>query len=246
MVRIGTAGWSIPTASKPHFPSEGSHLQRYAQAFICAEINSSFYKSHRSSTYAAWAAQTPATFRFAVKLPQVITHTGRLRRAREPLMRFLGEVEGLEERLGVLLVQLPPSMAYEARPVGNFFELLRALHAGSIVCEPRHASWFTPAAERAMRDWHIGRVAADPAHFTNADVCGGWRDPGASDVVLYHRWHGSPRMYWSRYSGPWLQAMAQQTLALPDAVDRWFIFDDTAGGAATDNALEFQALCNPR
>jgi uncharacterized protein YecE (DUF72 family) len=245
-MRVGTAGWSIPTATRSQFPAEGSHLQRYAQMFGCAEINSSFYKSHRPSTYAAWAAQTPPAFRFAVKLPQAITHAGRLRRAHEPLVRFLGEVEGLGDRLGALLVQLPPSLAFEARPVGNFFELLRALHAGSIVCEPRHVSWFVPAADRVMRDWHIGRVAADPSRFTNADICGGWCDLDASDMVLYHRWHGSPRMYWSRYSGAWVQARAQQAKALPDTVEHWFIFDNTAGGGAAENALEFQALCISR
>ncbi len=241
-IRTGTAGWSIPSTCELLSRGQGSHLERYARAFECAEINSSFYKSHRHSTYASWAAQTPSGFRFSVKLPQVITHTQRLRRARQPLEQFLEEVAGLGTKLSVLLVQLPPSLAFDPRVVGNFFELLRALHAGPIACEPRHASWFTPSAERSMAAWHICRAAADPARFPPAGQCGGWcrADSGASDAVWYHRWHGSPRMYWSSYAHEWIARNAAQAMALPGAAARWFIFDNTAAGSAIANALEFQ------
>ena len=242
-LRTGTAGWSIPSARSSEFVAEGSHLQRYAHAFGCVEINSSFYKSHRPSTYASRASQTSADFRLSVKLPQAVTHDSRLRRALDPLKRFLGEVEGLEDRLGVLLMQLPPSLAFEAKPVGNFLELFRALHAGSIVCELRHASWFTPAADRLMQDWRVSRAAADPAHFPDADVCGGWMGHDEPGAVLYHRWHGSPRMYWSSYSDAWLDQRSALALDLPDTVERWFVFDNTASGAATQNALAFQRRC---
>jgi uncharacterized protein YecE (DUF72 family) len=236
-IRTGTAGWSIPSASKPLFPEQGSHLQRYARTFGCAEINSSFYKSHQASTYAAWAAQTPESFRFSAKLPQTITHAQRLRRVRKQLEQFLGEVAGLEQRLSVLLVQLPPSLAFEARAVGNFFELFRALHSGAIVCEPRHASWFTSSAEKLMTEWHICRAAADPARFAGADACGAWPE------VYYHRWHGSPRMYWSHYSTEWIELQSAAALTLPGTAERWFVFDNTAGGGAIPNAWQFQASC---
>ena len=62
--RIGTAGWSIPRIHQVHFPAEGSHLARYAAVFSGAEINSSFYRPHRRSTYERWAASTPDGFRF--------------------------------------------------------------------------------------------------------------------------------------------------------------------------------------
>lgn len=246
-LRAGTAGWSIPSACKSSFPEDGSHLSRYARHFDCVEINSSFYKRHQPMTYASWAVQTPTHFRFAAKVPQSITHDARLRRSRALLEAFLGEVAGLEQRLAVLLIQLPPSLPFESRPVGSFFELFRALHAGRIVCEPRHTSWFTPAAERLLQTWHICRVAADPARIPGAGSWGGWSvvaPPDAPDAVYYHRCHGSPRMYWSRYSSACIERMGTYAMTLPDTAERWFIFDNTAGGHAIPNALAFQQRCS--
>src|SRR5215210_4199150 len=88
---IGTAWWCIPRASAHRFASEGTHLQRYALTLPAAEINSSFHRPHAPATYAKWAASVPAGFRFAVKLPRVITHDQKLRRSRAPLERFLEE-----------------------------------------------------------------------------------------------------------------------------------------------------------
>lgn len=242
--RIGTAGWSVPRAVAQQFPDDGSHLARYARVLDCAEIDTSFYRAHRPEVYAGWAAQTPPGFRFSVKLPRAITHEQRLRAARVPLQRFLDEVAGLGERLGVLLVQLPPSQAFEARPVRTFFGLLRDGYDGPVVCEPRHASWFEPAAERLLVTWRIGRVAAEPARWPAAAVPGGWLGPNGdgAGAVLYHRWHGSPRMYWSAYGDDWLQARAAELRRWPRGAERWCIFDNTASGAAAADALRLQAM----
>lgn len=243
LARIGTAGWSIPRALAQDFPGEGSHLARYARVLQCAEINTSFYRSHRPEVYARWAAQTPVGFRFAVKLPRAITHDQRLRAARAPLTRFLSEVAGLGDRLGVLLVQLPPSLPFEARPVRTFFGLLATLFDGAVVCEPRHATWFAPAADRLLVQLHIGRVAADPARWPAAAVPGGWLGPAGdgAGAVLYHRWHGSPRMYYSAYGDDWLQSRAAALQRWPSAAEPWCIFDNTASGAAASDALRLRA-----
>ena len=243
-MRIGTAGWTIPREAAASFPDEGQHLQRYARVLSCAEINSSFHRSHRVEVYERWAAQTPPGFRFSVKLPRTITHEGRLRPAREPLERFLAETAGLGERLAVLLVQLPPSFAFEPRPARAFFGLLAALGEISVVCVPRHASWFTPSADRVLVASLVSRAAADPARWPEAVRPGGWLGPDGDGrgAVLYHRWHGTPRMYWSRYEPQWLRERAQELKRWPDAANRWSIFDNTAAGQATSNALELQAL----
>jgi uncharacterized protein YecE (DUF72 family) len=243
-LRVGTAGWSIPRAVAERFAGEGTHLARYARVLHCAEINTSFYRSHRPEVYARWAAQTPPGFRFAVKLPRSITHELRLRAARAPLERFIDEVAGLGDRLGVLLVQLPPSLAFEARPVGTFFRLLAGLFDGAVVCEPRHASWFEAAADRSLVRWRVGRVAADPARWPAAAVPGGWLGPAGdgAGAVVYHRWHGSPRTYWSVYGDDWLQARAAELARWPAGAEPWCIFDNTASGAAAPDALRLQAL----
>src|ERR1700735_1262435 len=87
-IRIGTAGWSIPKYCAGEFPVGGSGLERYAARFNCTEINSSFYRPHRRTTYERWAHSVPAGFRFAVKLPKAITHERRLNDIDGPLDRF--------------------------------------------------------------------------------------------------------------------------------------------------------------
>src|SRR4051812_31342296 len=103
-INIGTAGWSIPRVSALHCPDGGTHLERYARLFNCAEINSSFHRPHAAATYAKWAASTPPDFRFAVKLPRTITHDEKLRRPQRPFVKFLAGTVGLGERRGPLLV----------------------------------------------------------------------------------------------------------------------------------------------
>lgn len=232
-IRIGCAGWSISKQHAALFPSAGSQLERYAQRFNAVEINSSFYRPHLPATYARWAATTPGDFLFAVKMPKAITHTRRLAGATEPLERFLAEVGQLGAKLGPLLVQLPPSLAFATGVAGTFFTLLRERFAGAVTCEPRHPSWFSAEAEALLLAFRVARVAADPAIVPAAAMPGGWRG------LAYYRLHGSPEMYASAYSKTYLDALAQQLSLL--AAPAWCIFDNTALGAATTDALELRA-----
>lgn len=245
---IGTAGWAAPRAAADAFSGEGSHLQRYARVLNCSEINSGFNRSHRNEVYARWAEQTPPGFRFAVKLPRAITHDGRLRAARLPLQRFMAQVSGLGSKLAVLLVQLPHSQTFEVRSARGFFDLLADSYEGPVVCEPRHGSWFTPAADGWLVKHHIGRVAADPSREAAAGVPGGWLGPAGdgAGAVVYCRWHGAPRIYWSPYDDGWLQARAFEMRRWPATADCWGIFDNTASGAAAPNALAFAAMLRQR
>ena len=161
-------------------------------------------------------------------MPKEITHTRRLADVAEPLIRFLGEVAALGEKLGPILVQLPPSLAFRADLAG-FFHDLRARFEGAILCEPRHRSWFIDEVDHLLAGLHIARVAADPAVVPRAAEPGGW--PGLS----YYRLHGSPRMYYSAYPAEALDALARR---LADDDGRaWCIFDNTAEGAATHEAM---------
>jgi uncharacterized protein YecE (DUF72 family) len=233
---IGTAGWSIPRASAHRFAEEGTHLQRYARVFAGAEINSSFHRPHAPATYAKWAASTPPAFRFAVKIPRTITHDRKLRRARSPFEAFLEEAAGLGKRKGPLLVQLPPSLAFEPRAARTFLQLMRARDNGPIVCEPRHESWFSAAADSLLAGHKVARVAADPPVTTGADVPGGWNG------IVYYRLHGSPRKYWSKYDDAYISSLADAIRAVPARIDVWCVFDNTASGAALENAWDLDAL----
>jgi uncharacterized protein YecE (DUF72 family) len=232
-LRIGTAGWSIPRHLAEAFPGEGSHLERYAQIFGATEINSSFYRPHRPQTYARWAASVPPAFRFAVKVPREITHIRRLVRIDQPLDEFLSACCHLGERLGPLLIQLPPSLAFAEDAALGFFEMLRNRFHGELVCEPRHPSWFGVPVQAALVAARIARVAADPAFVPEAARPDGWAG------LVYRRLHGSPRMYYSLYD----QATIDQTaLEMRHDVNghrtSWCIFDNTAQGEAARNALE--------
>jgi uncharacterized protein YecE (DUF72 family) len=240
MIIVGTAGWAIPRALAGQFPGDGPHLQRYARVFHGAELNSSFHRAHAVKVYAKWAALTPAGFRFSVKLPRTITHEARLRRARAPLQAFLGGVTALRRKLGPLLVQLPPSLEFDTRVARTFFGLVRELHDGAVVCEPRHASWLEARADALLAEYRVGRVAADPAPVPQAAEPGGYLGPrgdGASATV-YYRLHGAPRKYWDRYPIECVRAWAGALQRWPRAAQVWCIFDNTAGSAAMENALE--------
>ncbi len=167
---------SVPRAGACPRPTRRDFQRRAAtwsgthSAFPAVEINSSFYRPHRVTTYAKWAAAVPDGFRFAVKVPRSVTHERRLIGADEPLARFLGEVAGLGTRLGPLLLQLPPSLAFDSPSAASFLTEFRRRFPGDIVCEPRHATWFTQDVDRLLVGLAIARVAADPAPVRNAAV----------------------------------------------------------------------------
>ena len=233
---MGTAGWSIPRASSQRCPGDGTHLQRYARVFSCAEINSSFHRPHAAATYARWAASTPVGFQFAVKVPKQITHEQRLVRSRAALESFLDESAGLGSRRGPLLVQLPPSLEFEPRVANRFFALVRSLYEGPLVCEPRHQTWFASAGDTLLTRYQVARVAADPA----VTVVGG--RPGGWTGLAYCRLHGSPRTYWSSYAPAFIEGVAT---AMRTQTEAWCIFDNTASGAALENAWDLLQRLSP-
>lgn len=241
VVRVGTAGWSLPRAVQDQFPGDDSHLARYSRVFPAAEINSSFHRPHRPSVYARWAASTPESFRFAVKIPKAITHVARLADAAAQLDTFMSEASALGDRLDCLLVQLPPSLALDEEVARRFFAEVRERWTGDVVLEPRHATWFTPLANAMLAELRIGRVAADPLRAPGGDVPAGW--PG----IAYYRLHGSPRTYYSSYDAGYLTALADRLRSHRRAgVGVWCIFDNTASGAAAANALDLmRALAEP-
>ena len=234
LARIGTAGWSIPRDCADQLPGEGSHLHRYAAHLSAAEINSSFHRPHRRSTYERWAASVPPGFRFAVKMPRTITHDRRLVDCQDLLVRFADEVAGLGDRRGPTLVQLPPSLAApDEGDVRAFFAEVTALLGPSIVLEPRHASWFGPDMDRLLAAAGVARVAADPARLPEAAEPGGWAG------LAYYRLHGSPVIYRSSYDDAAIAAHARRVAVCRAAgAECWTIYDNTASGAAMANALE--------
>lgn len=223
MLRIGTAGWGIPAAHRDNFPSGDSLLERYAQVFNFVEINSSFYRSHQKKTYAKWASITPPDFLFSVKMNREITHKRRLMDVDALLDQFIEEVNGLGNKLGAILIQLPPSLQFDPLVANDFFKSLRKIFSGKIALEARHTSWSKP-----MLDEHnIIQVIADPAVI----------EVNSDQPFQYYRLHGSPKIYSSSYSPSFLTNLSK-TLDPSSFV----IFDNTQFGAATQNALQLQQM----
>jgi uncharacterized protein YecE (DUF72 family) len=233
-IRVGLAGWSNPPAQRLERHADQTHLAYYAERFACVEINSSFYRPHQSATYARWRDETPASFRFSAKMPRSVTHESHLKRCAAEVARFYEEIAALQPKLAAVLVQLPPSLEFNARTVRAFFNSVPRVRGTKVVCEPRHPSWFTKTAETALRHAEVTRVAADPARCPGAEV------PGGARRFAYFRWHGSPRLYYSKYS----QAQLATFVAMvrkAKATDTWCVFDNTARYAAWDDALQFMA-----
>lgn len=239
-VYVGTAAWSNPPAERLRRDDGASHLEHYATQFSAVEINSSFYRSHRRTTYQSWRDATPAQFRFAVKMARTVTHDCALRNCRAELKQFLAEVAGLDRKLRVILVQTPASLAFDAAVVSRFFRALNTPKSYQIACEPRHPSWWTPRADAVLRRHGVARVAADPAKTPEA------ASPGGAKRLVYYRLHGSPRMYYSAYSAEYLQTLATTvTTANSKAREVWCIFDNTARHASWDNAQQLRDAIKP-
>lgn len=229
--RVGCAGWSLGRNDAPSFPAEGSHLERYASVFNATEINSSFYREHKAPTYERWAQATPDGFRFSVKMPRTVTHDKRLQGADEEIARFAEQAGGLGEKLGWVLVQLPPKLEFDAASADEFFARLAGSVPCPVACEARHASWFDAPASALLERRGITRVTADPqakgvtVHVPTSDA-------------YYIRLHGSPRIYYSSYPDEYIEqlalAMASHARSTGPA---WCIFDNTAGQVAVQNGL---------
>lgn len=237
---IGTAGWAIPAIDRPSFSKDGTALQRYAAVMPCVEVNSSFHRPHRRSTWERWAASVPDDFRFSAKISKEISHVLRLVDATDALDRFLEEVGGLGGKLALILLQLPPSFAFDTSLVSSFLAESSSRTDARIVCEPRHASRFTQEADALLVSHEVARVAADPAKIPKAAQPGGWRG------LTYRRLHGSPVMYRSAYGEGRLRSYASEIdedLAAGRAT--WCIFDNTASSAAFGDAMSLVRLLTP-
>ncbi|RWX80921.1 DUF72 domain-containing protein [Neorhizobium lilium] len=221
---ITTAGWSIAKTVAASFPEEGSGLSRYASIFNGVEINSTFYRRHKQSTFARWAASVPEDFRFSVKIPKEITHVRKLVDIKDVFESFLQDIAPLDGKRGPLLCQLPPSLAFDPDGISIALDVMRSVDSGPIVMEARHKSWASDSAVGLLDRFCIGRVLADPAPV--------WPAEEFQEPPLYVRLHGKPKIYYSNYDDEEINFFAERLTE-----GSWCVFDNTASGAAIENAL---------
>jgi len=232
-LRIGISGWRYPGWRGKFYPKGLPHrreLEYASHAFNSVEVNGSFYSLQRPSSYQRWYAETPDDFLFAVKGGRFITHMKKLRDIEVPLANFFASgVLALREKLGPILWQLPPNLAWDEQRLSEFFKLLprntreaanlgkkhdnklkaRAWTRISIsrriryAIEVRHDSFMTPEFFALLRKHNIA--------FVFADTAGKW--PYAEDLTadfIYIRLHGAEKLYASGYNDKMLRWWANR------------------------------------
>lgn len=231
---LGTAGWQLPMEMR-NSAELSSQLEHYAARFNAVEINTTFYRPHLAKTFERWVSTVPYDFRFSVKMHRGITHEHRLEDV-VAAQRFLGMVSNLGVKLGPVLIQLPPSLNWSEK-THDFLIAIREAYDGPMVLEARHSSWSMDSATKAMTSERISGVAADPPLITDELL------PTGATKLIYFRLHGSPRIYWSRYTDTSLHNVALQVSKfLKEGHCVWTIFDNTAGGAAAPDALRLKSM----
>lgn len=229
---VGTSGFHYAHWRGRFYPKAlptEEWLGFYAQDFSTVELNAPFYRLPPVATFERWAASVPGHFRFAVKASRYLTHVLRLQRPEEPVQRLLERCAGLGDRMGPLLLQLPPDLRSEPARLSRVLELLSG--RARVAVEPRHPSWWTEEVAAVLRDHGAALCWADrhgPVAPTWATAS--WR------YLRYHEGRGAP---WPCYRPseitPWTTLLAAAADRTDDA---WVYFNNDPGGCAIVDAQE--------
>ncbi len=233
-IRIGTSGWTYGHWQGVFYPDEwpkSRWLEYYCKHFDTVELNASFYRLPHRTTFENWKARTPEHFLWSVKGSKFITHTKKLEDPAEPLGRLYGVTAGLDEKRGVILFQLPPSLVFNAEVFRAFCESLdpQVRHA----LEIRHPSWITSQAFDMLSEFNIALCTADTAR----------RYPYAEALTAdfaYVRLHGSRKLYASEYSEEELRAWAEKLVTWNR--EAFVYFDNDAEGHGVNNAKRLKEI----
>ncbi len=232
---IGTSGFMYDHWRGVFYPPEVEQprwLEYYSQAFDTVEINTTYYHMPRGRVCAKWAERSPEGFRFVVKMNGLVTHRRQLAGCQDPLAEFIGAVEALGDKLGPILVQLPPGFEAHPRRLSGFLGICPDRHRWAL--EFRHPSWFCPQVYEVLRARKAALVIHDmiPAHpwvFT-AD----W---------TYIRFHGPGRGHGQSYSEEMLDEAAQRVReSTGSGLDVYAFFNNDAQGYALMNARRLGEL----
>jgi uncharacterized protein YecE (DUF72 family) len=237
MIFIGTSGWQYKDWRGRFYPSglpQRRWLEHYAEHFATVEINNAFYRLPERETFVQWRQRTPDDFVVVVKVSRYLTHIKRLREPQEPVRRFLDRATGLGDRLGPVLLQLPPTLRADSDALATTLALFP--REVRVAVEPRHPSWWTGQI-RSVLERH------------GAALC--WADRGSRPVTPlwrtadfgYLRLHEGRAKPWPRY-GPralrtWLERLAD---TYGDGAPVYAFFNNDPGGAAVTDAAAMAAV----
>lgn len=230
---IGTSGFSYASWKTGFYPPKlksSQWLAYYATRFNTLELNHTFYRFPRVEMLRKQAEAVPAEFRFSVKAHKIITHTLRMKAARDTVSEFVQVVEdGLGDKLGCILFQFPASFTYSPENMERILD--NVPHAPRNVIEFRHESWWSQGV------WDV--LAQHGLTFCNVSFPGLPEALYSTGSVLYLRMHGVPDLFKSSYEKPVLKKLAKQ---MPSAEERYVYFNNTMYEAGYTNALELMAF----
>lgn len=205
--------------------------------FQCVELNSSFYNLPRETTVAGWLNRTPHTFSFCPKLSRYITHQMQLVNIDESLDKFFGVFKPMKERLGPVLIQLPPGLSLDITLISNFFNLIQSHYCDfRLAVEIRNRSWIKDEFFELLEKLRIGFVIADSGN----------RYPTSEKIstdFVYLRFHGRENLYASDYSERVLNEYADKIINwIKEGKDVWAFFNNDYYGYAVKNALRLRDI----
>jgi uncharacterized protein YecE (DUF72 family) len=186
---LGTSGWSYADWEGTVYPpgtTPARRLAEYVKHFATVEIDSTFYGTPRGTTVERWRKVAPCGFLFAAKFPQELTHERNLVNSRSEAEGFVRTMQALEDRLGPLLLQLPPNFTVEGMEVLNTF--LRELPEGPrYAVEVRHRSWVGSDLPDLLRERGAALTLVDYPRMPRLEE--------ATTDFAYIRWLGNRREF---------------------------------------------------
>jgi uncharacterized protein YecE (DUF72 family) len=205
----------------------------YHIGFRTLELNVTFYRFPQLSFLENWYAQAPADFQFAVKVPQLVTHYKQFHGVGQLLGDFYDTVgRGLLDKLGPVLFQLPPRLAYDAERLARILDCLDPAFVN--VLEFRHPSWWRDEVYDALRQRRVAFSGQSHPLLPDAVV--------ATAPTLYYRFHGVPHLYASPYETEFLQRVAAAVAGAPGVEQAYLYFNNDIGGSAIGNARQLLGL----
>jgi uncharacterized protein YecE (DUF72 family) len=229
--RIGCSGFYYKEWKDVFYPPglpQKQWFKYYCQHFNTIEINSSFYRQPSPKSFSTWYNDSPDDFLFSIKAPRTITHYKRFIDAKEELNSFYEVInEGLREKLGCVLFQVPPGFLYTEERMEL---VLSSMKKGfNNVFEGRQISWWNAAALQEFKKHQIT--------FSGISYPSALPDDVIQDIdPVYYRFHGKPELYKSEYSEAQLRDFAE---AVKDAHKQVYVyFNNTWGGSALKNSRQ--------
>ena len=237
-IHVGTSGWSYAHWEGVLYPpglDPRGRFPVYARAFGTVELNSSYYRWPRPASFARWRRESPAGFVWTVKAPRVMTHAARLYAPERWLGAVCRGLARLEEKRGVLLVQLPPDLAADLPRLGYFLSILPG--GLRVAFEFRHPSWHREEVFRMLEERGAAYCVMSGAHLPCV--------LRATAPFVYVRLHGPDHqnLYAGSYSdedlGWWAARIREWAAAGHDV---YAYFNNDGGGNAVRNAARLRAM----